>query len=283
MKKRLFSFAVVALVALGFASCSKDIEQDVNNEINIKFDVESMPSIGDDTRSVKKGWEVGDEILVLLRVTGQPSSSMKDQTITLKKTAEGWAATKNFGTSWGESGQYYAIYHRGNVVVDADGKLPNYKGGEVFVYGQKDYTASGSEIDLGTIAMGISPSWTNGVCQISIAGLDSSKDWMLSVVGPGNTPSLYNSRKVYYVSSANFYFDESLTYNTYADVGSTGVYTGTDHVFWYTMDSSIYSTFEFYLTDGTNAYTYQVADKGNLEAGKAYTLPAFGSGKWTAK
>ena len=271
------------MTVVGFVSCSKD-DTVANSEVKIKFDVADMPAVGGDTRSVKTGWVEGDEILVLLKATGQINSSiMRSQTITLRKTAEGWSATKNFGSSWGSEGVFYAIYHRGSVIVDAEGKLPNYKGGEIFVYGQKNYTASSSEIDLGTIAMDIPSQWTNGVCQISIAGLDYSKDWKLSVVSPGDTPSLSNSRKVFYVSSENFYFDGSLTYNTYADVGSTGVYTGTDHVFWYTMNSGIYSTFEFYLTDGTNAYTYQVTDKGNLEDGKAYTLPALDSGKWTAK
>ena len=283
MIKRLFSFALLAMTVVGFVSCSKD-DTVANSEVKIKFDVADMPAVGGDTRSVKTGWVEGDEILVLLKATGQINSSiMRSQTITLRKPAEGWSATKNFGSSWGSEGVFYAIYHRGSVIVDAEGKLPNYKGGEIFVYGQKNYTASSSEIDLGTIAMDIPSQWTNGVCQISIAGLDYSKDWKLSVVSPGDTPSLSNSRKVFYVSSENFYFDGSLTYNTYADVGSTGVYTGTDHVFWYTMNSGIYSTFEFYLTDGTNAYTYQVTYKGNLEDGIAYTLPALDSGKWTAK
>ena len=201
MIKRLFSFALLAMTVVGFVSCSKD-DTVANSEVKIKFDVADMPAVGGDTRSVKTGWVEGDEILVLLKATGQINSSiMIDQTITLKKTAEGWTATKNFGNSWGASGQYYAIYHRGNVVVDAEGKLPNYKGGEIFVYGQNNYTASSSEIDLGTIAMDIPSEWTNGVCQISIAGLDDSKDWKLSVVGPGNTPSLYNRIKVFYVSS----------------------------------------------------------------------------------
>ncbi len=283
MIKRLFSFALLAMTVVGFVSCSKD-DTVANSEVKIKFDVADMPAVGGDTRSVKTGWVEGDEILVLLKATGQINSSiMRDQTITLRKTAEGWSATKNFGSSWGSEGVFYAIYHRGSVVVDAEGKLPNYKGGEIFVYGQRNYTASSSEIDLGTIAMDISSQWTNGVCQISIAGLDSSKNWKLSVVSPGSTPTLYNARNVCYVSSESFYFDGSLTYDTYKDVGSTGVYTGTDHVFWYTMNDDTNSTFEFYLTDGTNAYTYQVTDKGNLEDGKAYTLPAFDSGKWTAK
>ena len=276
MIKKLFSVAIVAMIAVGFVSCSKDNEPIVDKEVKIKFNVAEMPSIGEGTRSVKTGWVEGDEILVLLKATGQINDGiMKLQTITLKKTASGWTATKNFEGSWGTSGVFYAIYHRGNVVVDNEGGLPNYKGGEIFTCGQENYTVTDGEIDLGTINMDILSQWTNGLCQISIAGLDSSKDWRLRVVGPGATPTLTNARKVYYSAAEHYTFDGVLVYNAYASTGSTGLYTGTDHIFWFPLGTSTYTTLCFYLTDGTDVYTFDSTEK-ELEAGKAYVYWRWG-------
>lgn len=284
MIKKLFSVAIVVMIAVGFVSCSKDNEPIVDKDVKIKFNVAEMPSIGEGTRSVKTGWVAGDEILVLLKATGQINSTiMRSQTITLRKTAEGWSATKNFEESWGTSGVFYAIYHRGNVIVNNEGGLPNYEGGEIFTCGQENYTVTDGEIDLGTIAMDIPSEWTNGVCQISIAGLDSSKDWRLSVVGPGATPTLYNARKVCYSAAEHYTFGGVLVYNTYASTGSTGLYTGTDHIFWFPLSTSTYTTLCFYLTDGTDVYTFDSTDK-ELEAGKAYVFPAItDSTKWIKK
>lgn len=285
MIKKLFSVAIAAMIAVGFVSCSKDNEPIVDKDVKIKFNVAEMPSIGEGTRSVKTGWVAGDEILVLLKVAGQTGDAiMKSQTITLKKTASGWTATKNFESSWGTSGVFYAIYHRGNVVVDNEGGLPNYEGGEIFTCGQENYTVTDGEIDLGTINMNILSQWTNGLCQISIAGLDSSKDWRLSVVEPGRTPTSTNARKVFYSAAEHYTFENGvLIYNTYVSPGSTGLYTGTDHIFWFPLSSAAYTTLCFYLTDGTDVYTFDSADK-ELEAGKAYVFPAITeSTKWIKK
>ena len=145
MIKKLFSFAITAIIALSFTSCSKENELITDDDIKIKFEVGDMPSIGNATRSIKTQWEDGDQINDVV---------MLNQTVTLTKTASGWTATKNGDLQLHQEGKYYAIYHRGNVAVSSTTPLfPNYEGGEIFTSakGGTSYTVTSGEVDFGKI------------------------------------------------------------------------------------------------------------------------------------
>ena len=116
MIKKLFSFAITAIIALSFTSCSKENELITDDDIKIKFEVGDMPSIGNATRSIKTQWENGDQILLLIKVSGQINDEvMLSQTVTLTKTASGWTATKNGDLQLNQEGKEYALFASGTL------------------------------------------------------------------------------------------------------------------------------------------------------------------------
>ena len=287
MIKKLFSFAITAIIALSFTSCSKENELITDDDIKIKFEVGDMPSIGNATRSIKTQWEDGDQILLLIKVSGQVNDAiMLSQTVTLTKTASGWTATKNGDLQLNQEGKYYAIYHRGNVAVSSTTPLfPNYEGGEIFTSakGGTSYTVTSGEVDFGKINLSIPEVWNKGVCQFSVPGLDNTKDWTLAISWEEGEFGDGYQGDVRFVTKEAFSFtnlDNGLECAGNIGGGSTGIYTGEDHIFWfaYSPDKTDDPCYYFQLSDGTNIYRYKVEGKVP-EANKAYLLPAIT--EWT--
>lgn len=178
--------AALALTMAVFVSCSKDDLNVENNDVKVNFTVAEKPSFDAVTRSVKKGWDNGDQILVVFRdADGFWLDAFDDaNTLRLTKTAEGWTADKSKIdiSKLGSSDDYKAIYYPGEVsFAESDVEymlyFDTYKGGE-YLSAEGTYTVNGSEIELGTIRM----TRDENMYQISVKGLASeSGNWTMSL------------------------------------------------------------------------------------------------------
>ena len=274
--KKVF-MAALALTMAVFVSCSKDDLNVENNDVKVNFTVAEKPNFDAVTRSVKKGWDNGDQILVVFNdAAGFWLDAFDDaNTLRLTKTAEGWTADKSKIdiADLSASADYKAIYYPGEVSFassDESGILyfDTYKGGEYLV-AEGTYTVNGSEIELGTINM-IRDEY---MYQISVKGLASeSGEWALTIQD----------------SSGGVFFDCHLaggklkvpttTYgpnaeNVYANAG--GVKYGEDVQFCFIKNPGNYNAAkQFELSNGTNTYVYTLASSTVFIGGTAYLLPA---------
>ncbi len=274
--KKVF-MAALALTMAVFVSCSKDDLNVENNDVKVNFTVAEKPSFDAVTRSVKKGWDNGDQILVVFRdADGFWLDAFDDaNTLRLTKTAEGWTADKSKIdiSKLGSSDDYMAIYYPGEVSFassDESGILyfDTYKGGEYLV-AEGTYTVNGSDIELGTINM----IRDENMYQISVEGLASeSGEWALTIQN----------------SSGGDFFDKHLAggklrvstsaykpnpENVYANAG--GVKYGEDVQFCFIKNTANYnSAKQFELSNGTNTYVYRLASSTTFNRGTAYLLPA---------
>ena len=183
--KKVF-MAALALTMAVFVSCSKDDLNVENNDVKVNFTVAEKPSFDAVTRSVKKGWDNGDQILVVFNdADGFWLDAFDDaNTLRLTKTAEGWTADKSKIdiSKLGSSDDYKAIYYPGEVsFAESDVEymlyFDTYKGGE-YLSAEGTYTVNGSEIELGTIRM----TRDENMYQISVKGLASeSGNWTMSL------------------------------------------------------------------------------------------------------
>lgn len=274
--KKVF-MAALALTMAVFVSCSKDDLNVENNDVKVNFTVAEKPSFDAVTRSVKKGWDNGDQILVVFNdADGFWLDAFDDaNTLRLTKTAEGWTADKSKIdiSKLGSSDDYKAIYYPGNVSFaesDESGILyfDTYKGGEYLV-AEGTYTVNGSNIELGTINM----IRDENMYQISVKGLASeSGEWALTIQN----------------SSGGVFLDKHLaggklkvpttTYgpdavNVYANAG--GVKYGEDVQFCFIKNvGNRNAAKQFELSNGTNTYVYTLASSTVSIGGTAYLLPA---------
>lgn len=183
--KKIFMAAMTLVMAV-FASCSNEDLNVENNDVKVKITVAEKPGFDADSRSVKKGWDNGDQILVVFKDSeGFWLEAFDDaNTLKLTKTAEGWTADKlKIDISkLGSSDDYMAIYYPGEVSFaesDVDNILyfDTYMGGE-YLSAEGTYTVNGSNIELGTISM----TRNINMYQISVKGLASeSGNWTMSL------------------------------------------------------------------------------------------------------
>lgn len=269
--------AALALIMAVFVSCSKDDLNVENNDVKVNFTVAEKPSFDAVTRSVKKGWDNGDQILVVFNdADGFWLDAFDDaNTLRLTKTAEGWTADKSkIDISKLESSDdYKAIYYPGEVSFaesDESGILyyDTYKGGEYLV-AEGTYTVNGSNIELGTINM----IRDENMYQISVKGLASeSGEWALTIqnsVGGDFYDRHLAGGKLRVLTTAY----RPNVENVYANAG--GVKYGEDVQFCFIKNTSNYnSAQQFELSNGTNTYVYRLASSTTFNRGTAYLLPA---------
>ena len=275
MKKVLM--AAMTLVMAVFASCTNEDLKVENNDVKVNFTVAEKPGFDAVSRSVKKGWDNGDQILVVFRdANGFWLDAFDDaNTLKLTKNADGWTADKSKIdiSKLGSSNDYMAIYYPGEVSFaesDVDNMLyfDTYKGGE-YLSAEGTYTVNGSDIELGTISM----TRDMYMYQISVKGLASeSGEWALTIQN----------------GSGDVFYDKHLaggklrvpttTYGpqveaVYANAG--GVKYGEDVQFCFIKNTGNNNAAkQFELSNGTNTYVYTLASSTVSIGGTAYLLPA---------
>ena len=280
--KKVF-MAALALTMAVFVSCSKDDLNVENNDVKVNFTVAEKPSFDAVTRSVKKGWDNGDQILVVFRdADGFWLDAFDDaNTLKLTKTADGWTADKSKIdiSKLGSSAEYKAYYYSGDVsFAESDVNymlyFDTYKGGEYLV-AEGTYTVNGSNIELGTINM----IRDANMYQISVKGLASeSGDWTMSLQSSGSGLTFMDkhlaSGKLRVATSAYNPNSE----NVYNNAG--GVKYDGDVQFCFIVNTGNNNPAQLILlSNGTDTYEYQLSNQRFI-GGATYLLPEITDAKW---
>ena len=279
--KKVF-MAALALTMAVFVSCSKDDLNVENNDVKVNFTVAEKPSFDAVTRSVKKGWDNGDQILVVFRdADGFWLDAFDDaNTLRLTKTAEGWTVDKSKIdiSKLGSSDDYMAIYYPGNVsFAESDVEymlyFDTYMGGE-YLSAEGTYSVNGSDIELGTISM----TRDINMYQISVKGLASeSGNWTMSLQrgeGLQFMDKHLASGKLRVATTA--YNPNAL--NVYENAG--GVKYDGDVQFCFIVNTANNNPAKLILlSNGTDTYEYQLSNQF-FTGGATYLLPEITDAKW---
>ena len=300
------------MVAIG---CTKDEVLDTPqvSDYAVEFNVAGKSGFGATTRAVKAAWAAGDQIAIFCRPTASGEYvSDNAKIIYLKYDGSAWSASPVSAALVAEmeaSGMFSAIHHRvgsdENITVSNDGTLKTYNGGELLYYAG-NYTKADGVISLGSITMSLFPNsaYSAGcLFQVSVPGLNAADGWTMAIANDNYTPSesnvtasdqlahyaTYNGR-FRFVANNGMIGTWGGNYGYYCECPC--VQNGDDISFVFEREADLSDTdankkYHFYLTNGTDVYTYTI-DRGahdgakyekNLEIGHAYLLPAIAN--WT--
>lgn len=290
--KKIF-VAIFAAVAL-LAGCAKEAPVAESQDVKVTFSVTDKDGFGADTKAVKAGWEVGDEIVLIFHSgTEWLNYSDGNNTVKLTKTAGGWSAdASNVALASLTGEKYFAVHHLGQMTLGSfDGTsadFTNYKGGE-YLTAQGTYSIDGTNLDLGTVAMTRDPKLSQfSVKDLTIENNDSWDLYIYAIVDGQKVVSGQvhqgglSSMRLYCGSSepkitkyGRWYAygiqngsDVSFCFN---DIASSN-YTGSDLCF--RLQRTGTKSQEFYYRSTTK----KLADFD----GHAFSLPSLESEKWKA-
>lgn len=294
--KKVF-MAALALTMAVFVSCSKDEFNVENNNVKVCFTVAEKPSFDADTRAAKTGWANGDQIMVVFSTGGWYSNSY----LTLTYNSGTWTSGEvpadllndTFGSYDNVSNKYQAYHYRGNVgfseLNEGNKYFANYPGGD-FLMCTGDYTFENNTITLTTP---VKMEFFADASQVSVKGLDQSKEWTLSVYDATQTVE-----GITYGINFNYFAKNKMTYNLVAGVAATinrkggnnnpenhqatGVNNSEgDVAFWVMVkdeDTVNQDDLAFEITDGITTYMYcyngtVLDDISDFRRGYHYRLP----------
>lgn len=290
MKPILYAALAVALLA----GCAKNVNEPVDNEINVEFEIAEKVAFGGDTKALKTGWETGDMIRVAFSDDSEglgntfPLLTENAYTVSFFRQNDGtWRVGKNNLKDSNLQdlngyGKYKAVYYPGGVnfgTSDAFGtRLKDYAGGEYLV-AEGDYEVSGSTMKIiGVIDM----QRPAGLMQLSVKNLaaedivDGNK-WTLTVERMTSGDPL---TKLVHLRDGGLELDSQVNVlrNSNHLSEATGVVYGSDVSFCFYVEegSNVNSinAFVFTLSNGAMTYTYSKIVSGGLVAGTAYLLPS---------
>ena len=285
--KRIF-FAAMAAVAL-LAGCAKSEDAPEARKLNIVFSVADKDSYGADTKAVKQGWSVNDEILIVFEAETYNwlDPSFNDNTVLLVYNGEGWYVSNqdanliyNLRTS---SSWFYAVHHPGTIYLgnkDGEGKnaFQTYNGGE-YLTADGEWTLDGDNLILGEINM----KRRSDMFQISVQDLaDEAGNWTLSIFNDEGTAQ---GMDITHMNSdvGLYLMEDKVGIKTKTYDAATGVKIDGDVAFSFILDgtNSNVDYFNFELTNGTDRYEMTLtATDGLLQGGKAYLMPNIDSNNW---
>lgn len=316
MKNILWTVLAVAMTAAGCAKQDAPVE---SKEYKIEFSVAEKNGFGPATKAVKTTWAAGDQIAIFCQPGGTGNYFMDNtKTIYLKYDGTSWSVSSvsnELANELSTGGNFTAIHYRvsgsDNICFGASGDAAQtfitYKGGEILYY-SGIYTKTDGIISFGTISMGLFPltNYNAGkLFQVSVKNLSAADNWKMAIANDNYEPSVSApnaaNKLAHRGTYSNFFNFNSSTGN----IGNWGgdyskyrecacVQNGSDisFVFTYQSDNAANEandTYHFYLTNGTDVYTYTV-ERGEhngtnyakkLEIGHAYLLPAITEeGKW---
>ena len=269
------------------------------------------------TKAVKTTWAAGDQIAIFCQPGGTGDYIADNaKLIYLKYDGVSWAASsvsQELATELGTGGDFIAVHYRVivgyNISLKSDNEtFATYVGGEI-IQCRSSYTVSSETISFGEIAMTIESNKYSGAgtqFQVSVKNLDASDGWTMGIANDSYTPSAANISSWDHLAHEGTY---SGLWRLVTDMGIIGTWGG--NIFTYSKSACVQNGYDisfvfmrkddlgsepenamyhFYLTNGTDVYTYTV-DRGtyadgkyekNLEIGHAYVLPAINeAGKWT--
>ena len=316
MKMKNILWAILA-VAITVAGCAKQDAPVESKEYKIEFSVAEKNGFGPATKAVKTTWAAGDQIAIFCQPGGTGYYIADNaKLICLKFDGTSWTASsvsQELATELGTGGNFTAIHYRvtngDNISLKTDNEtFATYNGGEILIC-KGAYTTSAETISFGEIAMTFESNKDSGAgtqFQVSVKNLDASDGWTMGIANDSYTPSAANISSWDQLAHEGTY---SGLWRLVTDMGVIGtwggnmytysrsacVQNGNDISFVFMWDDDLENEtknakYHFYLTNGTDVYTYTV-DRGsyadgkyqkNLEIGHAYVLPAITeAGKWT--
>jgi hypothetical protein len=290
--KRIFLAAIAAAALL--AGCAKSEDAPEARKLNVVFSVADKDSYGADTKAVKQGWSVNDEILIVFEseMNDWLNPSVNDNTVLLVYDGEGWYVAnqdenliKNLRTS---SSWFYAVHYPGGSIMlgtqDGEGKtkFQTYKGGE-YLTADGEWRLEGNNLILGEINMKRRPD----MFQISVQDLaDQAGNWTLSILNDVETAQdMQITHMNKYVGL--YVKEDKVGMAAPQQQEATGIKIGDDVAFTFIMDGDHENVdyFTYVLSNGTDTYKMQLTTQKDgqpvLQGGKAYLMPGSYSTKWT--
>ena len=314
MKNILWTVLAVAMTAAGCAKQDAPVE---SKDYKIEFSVAEKNGFGPATKAVKTTWAAGDQIAIFCQPGGTGNYiADNEKLVYLKYDGTSWTASsvsQELATALGTDGNFTAIHYRvtngDNVSLKNDNEtFANYNGGEILIC-KSAYTTSAEKISFGEIAMTLEPNKyqvSGQLFQVSVKDLQASDGWTMGIANGNYFPGVDNvtskdqlAHEGTYpgiwrlITNSGFIGTWGGNFSTYSECAC--VQNGYDISFVFMRNDDLGSepenaTYHFYLTNGTDVYTYTV-DRGtyadgkyekNLEIGHAYVLPAINeAGKWT--
>ena len=290
--KKIFMAALAAMTLL--AGCAKENTPVAKQDIKVNFTVAEKAEFGADTKAVKTGWAVGDEIIIVFRdATGWVNFEDGENTVKLSKTESGWSSTSNItDISLLTGTYYYAVHHQGNIELGTDDgtgdvRLTNYNHGEYLTF-DGTYSVSGGNLELGTITM----KRPAGLTQISVPGVTVGTDtWTLEIGTANGSGDITVLGFVNQCSLTNIYIRtiyETGMIARNSDYTAIGVQNGADVSFYFlNLAGSAYSGSEIYYKLRNQSAASKLYYKSTTKTfddfnGHAFLLPALDSGKWSS-
>ena len=290
--KRIFLAAIAAAALL--AGCAKSEDAPEARKLNVVFSVADKDSYGADTKAVKQGWSVNDEILIVFEseMNDWLNPSVNDNTVLLVYDGEGWYVANqdenlinNLRTS---SSWFYAVHYPGGSIMlgtqDGEGKtkFQTYKGGE-YLTADGEWRLEGNNLILGEINMKRRPD----MYQISVIDLAADPgNWTLSILNDVETAQ---DMKITHMNKyvGLYVKEDKVGMAAPQQQGATGIKIGDDVAFTFIMDGDHENVdyFTYVLSNGTDTYKMQLTTQKDgqpvLQGGKAYLMPGSYSTKWT--
>lgn len=289
--KRIFLAAIAAAALL--AGCAKSEDAPEARKLNVVFSVADKDSYGVDTKAVKQGWSVNDEILIMFEseMNDWLNPSVNDNTVLLVYDGEGWYVANQddnlidrlrTSSSW-----FYAVHYPGTIMLgtqDGEGKtkFQTYKGGE-YLTADGEWTLDGDNLILGEINMERRPD----MFQISVIDLAADPgNWTMSILNDVETAQ--DMKITHMNKDVGLYVKEDkVGMAAPQQQEATGIKIGDDIAFTFIMDGDHENVdyFTYVLSNGTDTYKMQLATQKDgqpvLQGGKAYLMPGSYSTKWT--
>lgn len=283
--KKIFMAALAAMTLL--AGCAKENTPVAKQDIKVNFTVAEKAEFGADTKAVKTGWAVGDEILIVFEGgEGWLDFSNNANTFKLVKTAEGWnvdGTNQPELSSLANGKKFFAVHHPGDINIGTLSDGVSYytayinsltdKQGIEYMVASGTYTKGESDIDLGTIAL----KRPSNMFQISIDNLC-------------NEPNVYNWEMVLYDESGNYISNTNYSQiylYCYAPAGDMsivgtntwlnahGVDIDGDRAFCFYGNNNTATVKYIKISYGSDSYYYEITPKLITEFyGKPWLLPA---------
>ena len=289
--KRIFLAAIAAAALL--AGCAKSEDAPEARKLNVVFSVADKDSYGADTKAVKQGWSVNDEILIVFEAETNDwlDPSGNDNTVLLVYDGEGWYVSnqddKLVNNLRVNSGWFYAVHYPGTIMLgDQDGegktKFQTYNGGE-YLTADGEWRLEGNNLILGEINMERRPD----MFQISVQDLaDQAGNWTLSILNDVETAQ---DMKITHMNKyvGLYVKEDKVGMAAPQQQEATGIKIGDDVAFTFIMDGDHENVdyFTYVLSNGTDTYKMQLTTQKDgqpvLQGGKAYLMPGSYSTKWT--
>lgn len=275
--KKIFIVAMVFATTIFTGCTNEDIYyENTDNRLTVNFTVAEKEGFESNTRAVKSGWAVGDQIIIVFQKSDNYylDCSNKQNSLKLTKTVDGWDAdTSNLPTNTenlknGKS--FFAFHHPGDIAFGTmSGNIvypTSYQKGLEYLYYKGTYTLSGNEISLSNIVM----QRKNGSFQISVKNLANvDGDWIMSL---HNTSGF---RLDEYYTKLYLYLTGSPSISGTTTEDAYGVTIDNDEVFNFIGRSTSNVARWISLTSNRGTFYYRLnADKTISELGnKAWSLP----------